>query len=450
MQKRNESMMTEQREGQEAFQSFLCSLYGEVEPADALQKIRAKAWEHFLGLGLPTPKDDVYRYIRLKNLFLNQYEPSQAADVPLDAIDAHVLPECQQSVLVFINGQFSARHSRLEALPKRVVALTVAEGMKTYGGFLNSQFAKTLKEETDPFAAINIAVHRDGLFVYIPPKTIVEQPIQLLNVVDAKTAPMFIVPRAQIFAGMQSQVSFASTQAILSGDQYAFNMVTELAIEEDAHVRFIQAACDIPEKVWHFDALRAALKRDSTLKTVNVTKGSTTARFDYRAQLIGPNAEAVLNGVWMLDEKNESHTHVLVDHQAPNCRSMQLFKGALSDFSRSSFEGKILVRQAAQKTEAFQLNNNLLLSDRATADSKPNLEIFADDVKASHGTTVGQLDPNHIFYMRTRGFNDATAKNLLVRGFCQEVIDLIEIPSLNTQLGKVAQGYLHTTGASPL
>jgi Fe-S cluster assembly protein SufD len=164
-------------------------------------------------------------------------------------------------------------------------------------------------------------------------------------------------------------------------------------------------------------------------------------RNDYRVVIGGENAEASLNGVWMLGDRNESHMHVIVDHQAPHCRSMQLFKGVLNGNSHSSFEGKILVRQAAQKTEAFQLNNNLLLSDRAHADSKPNLEIFADDVKASHGATVGQLDKEQIFYMKTRGFHEADAKNLLVYGFCEEVIDMIPIPSVHQAMKKYAKSY---------
>ncbi|HEV8051469.1 MAG TPA: Fe-S cluster assembly protein SufD [Parachlamydiaceae bacterium] len=439
-------MMTEQREGQETFQLFLEDLYGQIDDAaDPLQKIRAKAWEHFLELGLPTKRNDVYRYVRLRSFFANSYEPAQFTEVAESTIDAHVLPECTNSVAVFINGQFSPLHSRLKGVSSRIVIETIAQGMKTYGSFLNSQSTKSLKDETDPFAALNAAVHSDGLFLYLPPKTISEVPLQLLNIIDTDTVPMFIVPRVQIFVGMQSQISIVSTQTVLSGGNYAFNMVADISIEEDAHVRYTQAACGINERIWHFEAIRATLKRDSTLNTVNVTDGSATARFDYRAALIGPNAEVLLNGVWMLAGKNEAHMHVLVDHQAPNCRSMQLFKGALGDFSRSSFEGKILVRQAAQKTEAFQLNKNLLLSDRANADSKPNLEIFADDVKASHGSTVGQLDKDQIFYMKTRGFSDAAAKNLLVYGFCQEVIDLITIPSLHDSLKKVAQGFLHSS-----
>jgi Fe-S cluster assembly protein SufD len=343
---------------------------------------------------------------------------------------------------VFINGQFSPQHSRLKAIPERVVVETLSNGMKTYGSFLNSQSTKNLKEETDAFAAANAALHVDGLFIYIPPKTVLDAPIQLLNIIDTSNIPMFILPRVQVFAGMQSEVSIAATQAVLSGDNYGFNMVAEISIEEDAHVKYTQDASEIKENIWYFDAIRATLKRDSTFKTYNVSQGSATARFDYKATLTGSNAEVHLNGVWMLDGKNEVHHHVLVDHQAPNCRSMQLFKGALNGTSRSAFEGKIMVRQAAQQTDAFQLNNNLLLSDRANADSKPNLEIFADDVKASHGSTVGQLDNEQIFYMKTRGFSEADAKNLLVYGFCQEVIDLIPVPSLHDKLRHVAQGYL--------
>ena len=138
------------------------------------------------------------------------------------------------------------------------------------------------------------------------------------------------------------------------------NTAVDCVIEEEAHVHYTQIALDEPSKAWHFDAFRATLKRNSTLKTVSMTEGGPTVRFDYRVALIGENAEASLNGVWLLNQNHEVHTHVIVDHQAPNCRSMQLYKGILNDFSHSSFEGKILVRQLAQKTEAFQLNNNLL------------------------------------------------------------------------------------------
>lgn len=434
-------MMTELRTDEDDFQTLLWSIYGQLHEVDLFQKMRAKAWDHFLELGLPTRKEEVYRYVRLKSLYAEKYAPSSSTEVSAEAIDPHVLPECRQSVLVFVNGYFSPELTRVEALPKKMVVVQLAEAMRTYGSFLNNQLAKTLKEETDPFAAINAALHREGLFLYLPPKTVVETPVQVLNVIDPQGSPMYILPRLQVFAGVQSQLTLVSTQAVLSDGTYAFNIASDFALEEDAHVQFVQIACGLKSDIWHFDAVRAGLKRNSTLNTVAVTDGAATVRNDYRVMLTGENAEARLNGVWMLGGSHEAHAHVLMDHQAPNCRSMQLFKGALNDLSRSSFEGKILVRQAAQKTEAFQLNNNLLLSDRANAYSKPNLEIFADDVKASHGATVGQLDKEQIFYMKTRGFSESKARNLLVYGFCREVIDLIPVRSVHDQLIELARNY---------
>ncbi len=436
-------MMTELPTEQDSkFQALLESRYGQFEPGDVLQKLRDRAWGHFLGLGLPSRSNDIYRYLRLTNFFSRNYEFGQPLELSPLAIAPHVLAECRQSVLVFVNGYFMPQLSCMEAIPKRMAVTTLIDAMRTYGSFINSQSTKAIKEETDSFAAINTALQCDGLFIYLPPKTVVETPIQLLNIIDAKSTPMLIMPRLQAFIGAQSQLSLVSTQAVLSGDSYAINMVADIAIEEDAHVQYTQVACGSSDDVWHFDALRSQLKRNSTLKTVAVTDGAATVRHDYRVALCGENADVHLNGVWMLQGKKEAHVHVFVDHQAPHCTSMQLFKGALNDFSRSAFEGKIMVRQAAQKTEAFQLNNNLLLSDRAHADSKPNLEIFADDVKASHGATVGQLDSEQVFYMKTRGFSEAAAKNLLVYGFCQEVIDKITVPSVYDSMRKRAQNYL--------
>lgn len=424
-------MMIEQRDGLETFQAFLWSLYGQMGEGDALHKLRVKAWDHFLSLGLPTRKNDVYRYVKLRSFFAVDYEPSFAAEIEASSLEPHILPECRQSVLVFVNGHYSARLSRLEALPKRVVVTSMADAMRTYGGFITSRWISALKDEADPFAAINAALHHEGVFVYVPPKTNIEVPLQILNVIDAQDKSLWVLPRLQTFVGSQSQLGIVSTQAVLSGLNYAFNMVSDIAVEEDAHVRYVQIVDLADTRVWHFDALRVTQKKNSTFKTIQGNEGSATVRFDYRVTLSGENAEVSLNGVCMLTGKNESHNHVLIEHQAPFCRSNQLFKSALDEMSHSSFEGKILVRQAAQKTEAFQLNNNLLLSDRANAESKPNLEIFADDVKASHGSTIGQLDDEQIFYLKTRGFNESVAKNLLVYGFCQEVLDMIWIPSLH-------------------
>lgn len=421
-------MMAEPRSEQDTFQEMLARLYGEIEQEPALQKIRAKAWDHFLELGLPTRRTESYRYTRLRSLYSRSLSSAKAQDISKEALQAAIYPECRGSHIVFVNGAFQPQLSQLENLPKKVVLSLLTDATRTFGAFIQNQWARSLKEETDPFSALNAALHSGGCFLYVPPKTIVEAPVQILNVTAADHA--LLQPRLHCFVGSQSQIDLYNTHFHLSGSGNILNQVIDLTIEEEAHVRCIQMALIEQEDAWHMEALRAHLKRNSSLKTVSATLGSATVRQDYHVMLTGENSEADLKGVWMLSQKREAHTHVIVDHQAPFCRSSQLYKGVLNDFSHSSFEGKILVRQAAQKTEAFQANHNLLLSDRAMADSKPNLEIFADDVKASHGATVGQLDKEQLFYMESRGFSEAAAKDILVSGFCKEVLDAIPLPSL--------------------
>lgn len=423
-------MMTEHDQNQASFQALLQQHFLQNAANDPLQKIKAKAWERLQELGLPTRRTEVFRYLRLRALFSQNYALPSTCDLSSNEIASHIYPECIHSVLVFINGHFQSSLSNTKALPEKLVISTLDNAMRTYGTLLNNQWNKLIKEESDPFTMINAALHRNGLFLYVPPKTVVESPIQILHITHSNDQPALLLPRLHLFAGMHSQISIITSQALLSGTEYCFNQAAEFALEEDAHVQYTQMTTKLPTEAWHFDAVRAHLKRNSTFKTLSITNGSATVRNDYNVVLGGENAEASLNGLWMLSGKNEAHTNVVIDHQAPHCRSMQLYKGVLDDLSRSSFEGKILVRQAAQKTEAFQLNNNLLLSDRANADSKPNLEIFADDVKASHGATVGQLDEEHLFYLKTRGFSEASAKNILVHSYCKEVLDKIPVRSI--------------------
>lgn len=435
-------MMTQPGFEQETFKTLLEEHLARLNQADALQKMRARAWDHFLELGLPNKRTEEYRYIKLRQLLSQSYPLAEDREVELPSNwTSWIFPECQQSVLVFVNGHFRPHLSRTEALPSKVVISSLQDAFRTYSSFLNNQWTKWIKEEKDPFAALNGALHLNGAFCYVPPKTVVEAPIQILHIVHSQN-PAMMLPRLQIFVGTQSQVSFVSTQRSEGTSSYFVNQVADLAIEEDAHVHYTQVHCQEQPAAWHFDAFRATLKRYAALKTVQATEGSATVRCDYRINLAGENAEALLNGVAMLSGKLEAHTHVFMDHQMPYCRSYQMFKNVLNDTSRSSFEGKIMVRQPAQKTEAFQLNNNLLLSDYAHADSKPNLEIFADDVKASHGATVGQLDEEQLFYMKTRGLAEEQAKSLLVYGFCEQVIDLMTVPSLREAISQRARSYL--------
>lgn len=436
-------MMAQPGFEQETFKTLLEEYLDQVNKVDGLQRMRGKAWNHFLELGLPTNRTEVYRYVKLRHLLSQHYQlAEEKVEVDVDQLAACIYPECRQSIVVFVNGHYAPHLSNIQAIAPKVVLSNLQEAIRTFGAFLNNFWAKSLREETDAFAVLNGALHRNGAFIYIPPKAVIDVPIQILHLVQISEQPTMSVPRLNIFVGSGSEAKFAVSQVIQGNGPYFVNQVVEMALEEGAQVHYAQNLCEGNSNGWHLDAFRAYLKRDSKLETVSVTEGSTTVRNDYRISLIGENAEVLLNGVWMLADKRESHTNVLIDHQVPYCRSFQLFKGVLNDFSRSSFEGKIMVRQAAQKTEAFQLNNNLLLHDHAHADSKPNLEIFADDVKASHGATVGRLNEDQLFYMKTRGFPEDVAKNLLVYGFCEQVIEKIALSSMREAISIQAQRYL--------
>ena len=268
-------------------------------------------------------------------------------------------------------------------------------------------------------------------------------PVQCLHVVTGSN-PRFVASRLNIVLGAQSKMRWiASYHSLHSDVSHLMTPATEISLDEGASLNWLNVLDAMPAG-WHLESVRAVLKKNARLDAFSVTTGAKANRQSYRVELKGENSEANLNGLWMLSKNRTAHTHAIVEHEAPHTRSMQLFKGVLNDVSQSSFEGKILVRPEAQKTEAYQLNNNLILSQGALAYSKPNLEVFADDVKASHGATVSQLDDEQLFYLSTRGIGEIEARKLLIGGFCREMIERIPYPSLLHMMQKHIQNFVYS------
>jgi Fe-S cluster assembly protein SufD len=386
-------------------------------PNDALSAVRKQAFDHFERRGLPKKEDEAFRYFPVRSF----------RDVPLvlagsagaAAIESYILPECKENYIVFIDGHFDPALSRMG-----IKALPMHEAMRTYGHFLRTRFSKALDAEADPFALFNLAFHPAGAFLYLPPKAVLG-PMQVLFF--STQTKSTVLPRLHIFAGAYSTAKIIVTN--LDAKETLSFPAIDIALEEGANVRLEQVA-EANALAWNLFSLRATLKKDSRFSHLQWNKGKGVVRSDIRVWLQGEGAETDLQGVWMLKDKAQAHAQVRVDHEAPHCQSMQKFKGVLSDLSQSSFEGKIYVQPEAQKTQAYQLNKNLLLSPHVIAHAKPNLEIFADDVKASHGATVAHLDDELLFYLKSRGISEAQAKSLLVEGFCREVLDNFSLPSL--------------------
>ncbi len=407
-------------------QSFLEQL---VVEEDSLARWRHQARERLEEIGLPTRKTEAYRYIRLRKLWAKEWQKASVGAVDRSQFAKAMRPECQDSCVVLVNGRYAPELSQLDAVPE-LTLLPLEEAVKKFRGFLHGRLKASIREESDPFALANHALHEQGAFLYLPPGKVVESPVQILHVVTGEDAER-LFPRLQIFIGANSQLSILRTTCQVSQGDSLICGLLDVALEENANLKIVEVEGERSGFV--LDAMRATLKRDARLNSVAVTCGATLQRRDYKSTLEGEGAEVDLSGLWLLQGDKDAHSHVVVDHQAPNCRSFQLFKGVNDDFTRSSFEGKILVRQAAQKTDAYQMNRNLILSENAHADSKPNLEIFADDVKASHGCTVGRLDPEQLHYLRTRGCPKQVAERLMIKGFAREVLEKIEITSLREE-----------------
>jgi len=389
----------------------------EIFSALSPNPLREKAWSRFLELGLPNKSTDAFRYVSLRkiyDLFLKR-----SSHIPIkESIAPYLLSEYH---LVFVNGKFSRE---LSNSPPQMVILPLQEALKSYGPFLQGRLAKNLKEETDPFAALNMALQDQSVFCYLPPKQIIETPLQIIYYGENGYHPSHLT----FFCSTESELNIITT---LIGSGFHHTSL-DVAIEDRSHFSHLETS--VHGSGIHFSDFKATLKKSSTLKNLSLQLANRLSRSRLRVSLLGEEANALLQGLWHLTENHQSHTHAHVEHVAPSARSLQKYKGVLKDFSQSSFEGKIYVHPEAQKTEAYQLNHNLLLNEGTVANAKPNLEIFADDVKASHGATTAQVDEEHLFYLQSRGHTKELARNLLVRGFIQEVLDQIPYPSLKEQL----------------
>lgn len=397
--------------------SFLKNINSSEIIRDVYFPLRQKSWERFCSLDLHTLKKEM----KFNKLLLENFIISAPQILMRSEVEPWVLSECQHSFVVFVNGFFCADLSDFSALPSKVSIMSLEDGSHIFGSFINNSWQKNLKEEEDPFALINAAIHPKGMFLYLPPKTILERPLQIIQVISGYNH--MHLPRMHVFAGSHSQINIIHTYHCknLEEDKYVMIPVTEIHLEEGADVRNVELVNTGRGWSSHINTLRAFQKSKSSFKAVSICEENVVQNMNVKVDLAGENAEASIYGLSFLSEQKESRYNICVEHKAPYCKSNQVIKSVLKDCSRFRFTGSIKVRPQAQKTEATQRNNNLLLSDQAKATAKPHLEIFADDVKVSHGATIGGVDKDSLFYLNTKGLSQELAQSLLVKGFCEEI-----------------------------
>lgn len=383
---------------------------------------RRKAWEKALSGDVAF---ESFQWVSLAKLFSKKFQAPSWTELSQEDIEKAILPECRDSVLVFQNGFFSKNLSRLGGLPASFLALPLFSAELSFGGFLQGRFDGLLQGEKDPFLLLNCATNQEGLFCYLPPKTKLSIPIQILHIYTEKTS--LCMPRSVFFLGKESFCDLYISEYFLHDQEGWTNSSLDIFLEEYAQLNSYMLF-DQARGMIHTDAVRATLKKGSIFKALTLGKGKQVFRQDFLVSL-HKNAQSFLSGAFLLDQKAESHVHTKVDHREEGAYSLQKYKAVLQDQSKKSFTGKIFVNKGAQKTQAYQINKNLLLSDFAHSYSKPNLEIYADDVKASHGATMGKLNQEELFYLKARGLPESLAKNLLIEGFYKEIVQSIPLYS---------------------
>ena len=404
---------------------------------DWLKDLREGGIARFHDLGFPNMKQEAWRFTSVAPIAEGSFELAKPpARVPtLDEIRPFLLLEAGLR-LVFVDGFFQ----RSLSTPLFDDVQSLAHVVAHRPDLVRQHLGKYVATQDRPFSALNTAFVSDGAFVHVPAKAAIPEPIQLLFLASGNT-PVVTHPRNLVVVEREARASIVETYAALDDHGYWTNAVTEIVAGDGARVDYHRVQRE-SDRAYHVATTQSHQGRDSTLNLHFVAFGGALARHDIGAVLGGPGGKLILNGLYLLAGTQHADHHTTIDHAADHCESHEYFNGVLDGKSRGVFTGRIIVRPGAQKTDSKQTNNNLLLSGQAHADSQPQLEIYADDVKCTHGSTVGPLDPRALFYLRSRGVGEDDARRLLTYGFATEILGRMEVAPLRAQLDAIVRGRL--------
>jgi Fe-S cluster assembly protein SufD len=388
-----------------------------------LRALRNEAFQHFWETGFPTTRDEDWRFTNLAPLASTEFRLAADASVTREQI-AEIMPSVATR-LVFVNGRYAPELSMAGAVPAGVRIKSLREALETDSDFLQTHMARYADFRSDAFTALNTAFIDDGAFVYVPAKAVVEEPIYILYVATGSEVPSMTHPRNLIIAGEDAQVTVVEdyvTVGASASTQSFSNVVTELVAGEHSVVAHYMVERE-DARSFNISTLRMQQGRSSSVHSHSVLLGSGLVRNNVHPVLAGEGADCLVNGLFVGNGRQHMDNYMLVEHASPHCESRQFYNGILDGHARGVFHGRIIVHKDAQKTDAKQTNRNLLLSDDAQIDTKPQLEIYADDVKCTHGATIGQIEPDALFYLRSRGLSESEARALLLVAFAGECIE---------------------------
>lgn len=397
-----------------------------------LSDLRSEGMQAFAEMGFPTTRLEDWKYCNVAPIAGVRFRPADygLSDAIRSKVEEASCTDCMR--LVFLNGHYVEELSAVGELPKGTTVASLAKALRQEEA-VSAHLGQYAGYKTHPFVALNTAFIQDGAFIEVPKGVALEKPVEILYVSTASDSPWVAHPRNLVIAAQGSQLTVVETYVALVDGIYFNNAVTEIVAEDNARVDYIKLQ-DENREGFHVAAVLAYAARNAGVVTNSIQFGARLGREELTTVLDGEGAEAYLYGLYVTDGQQLIDNHTAIDHAQPHCSSREFYRGILDGKSTAVFNGKILVRKDAQKTDSKQSDKNLLLSESATINTKPQLEIFADDVKCTHGATIGQIDPESIFYLRSRGLGLAEARSLLVEAFAAEIVDHVKFEPLRKRL----------------
>lgn len=409
----------------------------ELGPKDSIQKLRNQALKTFEAKGFPSKKLEAWKYTSLNSLIQDDYLlfPKSEKAVALNEIKHVFLYEVDTYKVVFIDGIHSPFLSDTTHDGLDVCLLSAALSKPKYSELIKQYFGSVADKE-ESMTALNTSYAREGAYIFIPPSVVAEKPIEIIHLSTGDQGPVWLQPRNLIVVDTNAQVQIVERHQSLLEHQVVTNSVTELIAHQEALVDYYKIQNDL-DSASLIDNTYIAQDENSHVSVHTFSFGGKITRNNLNFYQRGEHINSTLKGITLLQGKQHVDHNTLVHHAQPNCESHQDYKGIFSDRSIGVFNGKILVDKIAQRTNAFQQNNNVILNDKAKVNTKPQLEIFADDVRCSHGCTIGQLDEEALFYLRSRGIPKKEAKGLMTYAFANNVLQSVQIPTLKKRINRL-------------
>lgn len=400
-----------------------------------LQSLRQDAFARFAETGFPTTHDEDWRFTNVAPVSNTSFDLAGLEAVNREQLEPFGASQFA-SQLVFVNGLFVKDLSTLASMPKGVKVGSLAAQIENDAAGVEPHLGRYLNFRRDAFAALNTALFEDGISIEVPQGVHVEHPIYVLFVTVASTTPTMNHPRNLIVVGESAQVTVVEDYVSLGEGTTFSNAATELVAGDNANVSHYMIVRE-GDAAYNFSTLRIQQGRDAKVATHSLLLSGALVRNNVHPVLAGEGSECLINGLFMANGRQHMDNYMLVEHASPHCDSRQFYNGILNGQSHGVFHGRIIVHKDAQKTDAKQTNRNLLLSDDAQIDTKPQLEIYADDVKCTHGATIGQFDENALFYLRSRGLDEASARHVLLLAFANECLNRMNSVQVRNHLERL-------------